>query len=349
MTDSRTIVIADHHKHVFVYEVLDRETGESRIGSIPARRPQLCELLEPLPKPAHLFIEACRSWEWVSDLCDDLDVTLHLVDSSKVPEVWRSSKKTDRHDVEALVRRLLAVGELPEAYRASRPERELRGLTRTLHSLRKQKKNILNRIHALVDANGMPATKADFFDEQWAAEAKGNLSADVWLVLETLLRFMTLVYAEAEIVEVRIGELVDARDDGRRLLLIPGVGPQIAGVILAETADIRRFRSARSYAAYTGLVPRVRSSAGKARIGSITRCGPPSLRWALGHAIFASVRCKNPSHATLFYRRKSTRGKPKKVAMCAAAHKLARIVYAMMKNGTDYRPPRRRIQRRPAA
>ncbi|MCB9871278.1 MAG: IS110 family transposase [Planctomycetes bacterium] len=89
----------------------------------------------------------------------------------------------------------------------------------------------------------------------------------------------------------------------------------IAATILAETADIERFPNARAFAAYTGLVPRVRSSAGKAKLGNITRSGPPGLRWALGHAIFASIRSKHPSAATEFYRLKAKRGKPKKLAM----------------------------------
>jgi transposase len=132
------------------------------------------------------------------------------------------------------------------------------------------------------------------------------------------------------------------RKDAKRLQKIPGVGPIIAATIVAETADIHRFRSARAFAAYTGLVPRVRSSAGKAKLGHITRSGPPGLRWALGHAIFASVRSKQASAATSFYRRKSKKGKPKKVAMCAAAHKLARIVYVMLTRDEEFRPPRLR-------
>ncbi len=106
-------------------------------------------------------------------------------------------------------------------------------------------------------------------------------------------------------------ELIGERDDARRLRQVPGIGPIIAATIIAETADIGRFQSARAFAAYTGLVPRVKSSAGKAKHVHITRSGPPGLRWALGHAIFASVRSTKPSAPTSYYRRKSKKGKTK--------------------------------------
>ncbi len=62
-----------------------------------------------------VYVEACRAWEWVSDLCSDLGLDFQWVDPGKMPEIRRSSKKTDRHDVEAMVSRLLVSGELPES------------------------------------------------------------------------------------------------------------------------------------------------------------------------------------------------------------------------------------------
>ncbi len=342
MNEYRTVVIADHHKTVFVCRTLDTFTGETEMKSLPATRDELDSLLSSLTGPAVLFVEACRSWEWVSDLCEDLGVDLRLVDASKMPEIWRSAKKTDREDVEAMFTRFLVTGKLPESYRATRPQRELRSLTRRLEELREHRRKTLNRIHALIDAQGMPANKEQFVDGAWQARIKQLLPPDIHLTLQTLLIELGTLAELQKSIESRVGELIADREDARRLQEIPGVGPIIAATIVAETADIQRFKSARAFASYTGLVPRVRSSAGKAKLGHITRSGPPGLRWALGHAIFASIRAKKPSAATAFYRHKAKKGKPKKVAMCAAAHKLARIVYVMLTRNEDFRPPRQR-------
>ena len=187
----------------------------------------------------------------------------------------------------------------------------------------------------------MPANKASFFKEAWQASLQEALPADAWLVLEGLLVQLGLLSGQTLTIQDRVNQLMAERKDSQRLLAIPGIGEVIAATILAEVADIRRFPNARAFAAFTGLVPRVRSSAGKAKMGHITRCGPPALRWALGHAIFASVRCAKANPATSFYRRKTKKGKSKKVAMCAAGHKLARIIYAMLTKDEAFRPTRR--------
>ncbi len=342
MSQYRTVVVADHHKTVFVCRILDTQTGETEMKKLAATREELHRLLTGLADPAVLFVEACRSWEWVSDLCEDHGVEMRLVDAAKMPEIWRSNKKSDRQDVEAMMQRWLVTGRLPESYRATRAQRELRGLTRRLEEVRKHRRTTLNRVHALIDAHGMPAKKEQFFADDWQSSAQDLLPVDVWLVLQTHLVELGVLDEQQRIIEERVGELMTSREDANRLQKIPGVGPIIAATIVAETADIGRFPSARAFAAYTGLVPRVRSSAGKAKLGHITRAGPPGLRWALGHAIFASIRSKKASAATSFYRRKCKRGKPKKVAMCAAAHKLARIVYVMLTSGVEFQSPRQR-------
>lgn len=347
MKNHRTIVIADHHKSVFVCQVLDRETGEVQRRTLESRREALEPFLEGLAGPVQVFVEACRSWEWVSDLCEDLSIDLDLVDPSRMPEIAKSTKKSDERDVEAMVQRLLVTGELPLSFRANREQRELRGLTRQLSSLRNDKRQILNRIHAVIDSHGLPTTKASFVKEEWRAEVEARLSRDAWLVLESLLSQYDLLRSWMEILELRVKELVEGREDYRRLQAIPGVGPVIGGTILAEAAGIDRFDSAKKFAAFTGLVPRVRSSGGKGKdktkIGRITRCGPPDLRWALGQAAMVGLRAKQQTAISGMYRRKK-KGKHGRLAICASAHKLARVVYVLLTREEDFQanPSRRR-------
>jgi len=52
-------------------------------------------------------------------------------------------------------------------------------------------------------------------------------------------------------------------------------------LIISEIGDIGRFPSARKLCSYAGLVPRVHSSGGKTRYGSITKQGSKWLRWIL--------------------------------------------------------------------
>lgn len=345
MKNYRTIVVADHHKTVFVCQVLDRKTGELSRRTLPSRRSKLEPFLNDLAGPVLIFVEACRAWEWVSDLCEALGVDMRLVDPSQMPEISKSTKKTDENDVTAMVDRLLIKGDLPRAYRASRPERELRGLTRRLSSLRKDRTRLVHRIHAVIDSQGRPARKSAFSKEDWRAEMRGCLSPDVWRVLESLLGQYDLASDGMKKIEASVKERLRDNDDFKRLQAISGIGPVVAATILSESAGIERFTSARKFAAYTGLVPTVRSSGGQTRRGHITHRGPSDLRWALGQAALVGLRARESTAISRMYRRKKKKGKHGKVAICAAAHKLARVVYVLLtrKEKFQARPVRQKI------
>lgn len=334
----RTTVIADHHKHVFVCQVLDHETGEVETATLSSRRDALRPFFESLTGPIRVFVEACRSWEWVSDLCEQLGIEFRLVDARQMPEIAKSHKKSDRADVEAMVRRLLVCGELPEARAATRPEREFRGLTRELSCLRNENQILLNKIHAAVDAHGCPGKKHDFRKQEWRDALRGELTDDAWLLVETLLRRWDFVNAQRSLLEERIAQIARTRPHYDLLLGVPGIGPVIAATILAEVPRAEEFTSARNFAAYAGLVPRVRSSANKPKIGSITKAGPGDLRWAISQAVMVGHFAKEPTPAVRFFRRKRKKGKAYKVALCAGANKLARMIWAMLTRNQEYAP-----------
>lgn len=338
MKQHRTIVVADHHKSVFVCQVLDRVTGEIARRTLGGSRSELEPFLAGLRGPVLVYVEACRAWEWVSDLCEDLGHEFRLVDPRQMPEIARSTKKTDHADVEAMVRRLEVEGDLPRSYRATRIERERRALTRRLSDVRKWRRQVLVKIHAVIDSHGLPAKKAQFGRAEWRESMKASLSSDAWLDLEVLLLQYDQLLALNDLLEQRIAERFKDDDGYRRLQAIPGVGPAIAATIVAESPGIERFKSARQFAAFCGLVPRVRSSAGKAKHGHITRSGPRDLRWALGMAVMVGQFSKQATPQGAMYRRKRKKRKPARVALCAAANKLARIVFVMLARGEDYRP-----------
>jgi transposase len=111
------------------------------------------------------------------------------------------------------------------------------------------------------------------------------------------------------------------------LQTLPGIGPTLALKLLAYSGDLRRFRSARAYAAYTGLTPRVYQSGELVAQARISRIGPPALRSAYYLAAISATRTDSPQAA--LYRRLVEAGKPKKVALVAVAHHLARAAWAV--------------------
>jgi transposase len=121
-----------------------------------------------------------------------------------------------------------------------------------------------------------------------------------------------------------------------RLMTIPGIGPRLAQVIVAETGgDMTRFASSARLAAWTGLAPGDNESAGKRRKAA-ARNGNPHLRAAMVEAAWACSRTATRPGAR--FRRLAHRfGKLNiKKAAVAVAHTLLCIAWAVMKHDSDY-------------
>jgi transposase len=146
---------------------------------------------------------------------------------------------------------------------------------------------------------------------------------------------------EIEIVEVKLMEWHRADECSQRLAQIPGVGPIGASMLMMKTPDPHLFKSGRDFAAWMGLTPRDHSTAGKTRLGGITRAGDELLRSTLVVGATAVIR-----HVQRSQRRNASpwlfkllERKPPKLAAVALANKIARIAWKLMVSGEHYRRP----------
>jgi transposase len=131
-------------------------------------------------------------------------------------------------------------------------------------------------------------------------------------------------------IEADIGGLLDAHEVGRLLTSIDGIGPHSAARIIAAVGNPARFRSARAFAAYVGVVPGLRQSGKRTATRAPTCFGNANLRRALWMPVLAAVRI-NP-WLKCFYERLREAGKPPKLALIAAMRKLLHAVYSVAKN-----------------
>src|SRR6202011_6018510 len=83
---------------------------------------------------------------------------------------------------------------------------------------------------------------------------------------------------ELEAIEARLMAWHRANACSRRLAQIPGIGPIGATALVMKTPDPHAFPSGRHFAAWLGLTPKDHSTAGKTRLGKITRAGDEVLR-----------------------------------------------------------------------
>ena len=127
----------------------------------------------------------------------------------------------------------------------------------------------------------------------------------------------------------------------RRLIEVPTIGPTGACLLITKIVDPHAFRSGRRCAAWIGLTPKDHSTAGRQRLGGITRAGDERLRAVLVSGAMASIRhAKNrPANASPWLVELLKR-KPPKVAAVALANKTARIAWKLMTSGERYDPNR---------
>ena len=125
----------------------------------------------------------------------------------------------------------------------------------------------------------------------------------------------------------------------QRLATIPGVGLISATALAASVTDPTLFRSGREFAAFLGLVPRQNASGGKDRLGRISKKGDGYLRKLLVVGATSVIRrAKTDSLAAAPWIRSLMQRRPARVVTVAMANKTARIVWAVLARGEDYRP-----------
>ncbi|GCA53832.1 transposase IS116/IS110/IS902 family protein [Sinorhizobium sp. KGO-5] len=152
---------------------------------------------------------------------------------------------------------------------------------------------------------------------------------------------------EIKKVEEELLDLHRADECSLRLAQIPGVGPVGATLLMLKTPDARLFKSGRAFAAWLGLTPKDHSTAGKTRLGVITRAGDEMLRSVLvvgATSLLQQVRAGRSRHASQWLTGLLQRKKPKLVAV-ALANKIARIAWKLMVSGQTYR----RMEEQPQA
>jgi transposase len=156
--------------------------------------------------------------------------------------------------------------------------------------------------------------------------------------------------AQLKAIETKLMAWHRHNETSRRLAKIPGIGPIGASLLVMKVGQPQAFRSGRYFAAWIGLTPKDHSTAGKTRLGAITRAGDEALRSVLvvgATAVIQQVRrgkaCPwqgtggHPVAVHIWLGELLKRKSPK-LAAVALANKMARIAWKLMVSGQHYNP-----------
>jgi transposase len=133
-------------------------------------------------------------------------------------------------------------------------------------------------------------------------------------------------------VERQLTALARQLPDVTLLQTVPGVGVLTATALIALIGDIRRFRSGRHFASFLGLTPKEDSSAGRRRLGAISKQGDVYVRMLLTHGARSFVwhaKAATLPTALQQWAVQTERRRGHNVATVGVANKLARVVWAV--------------------
>jgi transposase len=170
-------------------------------------------------------------------------------------------------------------------------------------------------------------------------DAEADLTPQMRSLINMLWDEWKLVEEQVKKLDLEL-ERISAADAGcTRIRQIPGIGPVVATAIVAAIGNGAAFRKGRDFAAWLGIVPRQYSTGGKAKLLGISKRGNVYLRKILIHGARAAVlRIKRDRAPIGPWLDALDARAPKNVVVVAMANKLARIAWAVLSSGENYRP-----------
>lgn len=284
---------------------------------------------------ARILIESGTESEWVAQTIEACGHEVVVASPSyalmyghRDPQI-----KTDRRDVVALAE-ACRLSIYKRAHRVSAEQRARRRALRVRTHLVRLRVDTINQVRMQLRQEGyrLRTCSTGAMAQHYGALP---LPPALRTVLAPLVAMIEALTAQIRGCETALRAIAAADPIVTTLRTAPGVGLVTGLTYRAVLDDVGRFASAQAVSAYLGLVPREDSSGARQRKGGITKTGSSDLRVLLVQCSWSIWR-QRPGGAlhTWVHRVAARRGK--RIAVVGLARRLARILYAMWRDGQSY-------------
>jgi transposase len=275
-----------------------------------------------------VVLEATYGWYWAADVLVEAGATVHLAHPLGVKGFAYRRVKNDERDASDLAD-LLRMGRLPEAWIAPPAVRALREQVRHRCKLVALRSGLKAQVHAVLARQGVTPSMTDVFGvggRKLLDELR--LDAPYQARVLSLLRLVDAFTFEIDAVGKRVTAELNHYPGYKAIQAIPGVGPVLAAVFVAEIGDVTRFARPEQLCSWAGMTPKHRESDTKVHRGRITKQGNKLVRWA-------AVEAVQRLHAGPLASRKArlTVKRGTNIAKVATARKLLTLVFYGLRDG----------------
>ena len=277
-------------------------------------------------------MEATGFSRWFERLLAELDFELWIGDPAEIKAKRVKKQKYDREDARLLLR-LLCENNFPKIWVPSPENRDLRHLLWHRHRLVQMRTRIMNQLQALAMNEGKRWKK-----KLWSASGRAELEKlplAPWASRrrKELLELLDRLDPSIEELTAAVEREARKRPEVLRLMTHPGVGALTALAYVLIIGTPERFQRGKQIGTYVGMIPTEDSSAGKQRLGHISKQGNYLLRFLLVEAAQAAART-NPEWRRRYIHLAMRRHKS--IAKVAMGRRLATRLYWMWRNGCEY-------------
>ena len=252
------------------------------------------------------------------------------------------SNKNDANDAEAICE-AMSRPNMRFVSAKTVEQQDIQAVHRIRAELSKQRTAKVNQIRGLVAEYGLVAPRQITHLRRalpcWLEDAENGLSDRFRRLLNGLWDDLRALDDRMSEIDREISMLAQSDPVAKRLQQLRGVGPIIATALVAAVGNGEQFANGRQMSAAFGLTPRQHSSGGKERLLGISKRGDVYLRSLLIHGARAVIHNAKDKDDRLsqWVTRLAARSHPN-LAATALANKTTRMAWAMLKNGTDYKP-----------
>jgi transposase len=306
------------------------ETGETletvRISNDPE---YLRAVMARAGEHPEVVLEATYGWYWAADALAELGAHVHLAHPLGVKMFSYRRVKNDQRDAADLAD-LLRMGRLPEAWIAPPATRELRGWVRHRAKLVGLRSSLKCQVHAVLAGAGITVPMSDLFGPGGQRLlAACPLPVESRSRVDSLLRLIAALDFEVDTFARLVTNRLREHPGYRAIQTIPGVGPILAAVFVAEIGDITRFGTPEQLASWAGLTPKHHQSDTTVHRGRITKQGSRLVRWAAVEAVQ-----RVGAHTALgAFRDQVAARRGRNIGVVAAARELTEMVFYGLRDG----------------